>query len=83
MKTLIAVLAIMASTGSTAIAQSYDPEIGSGNAKPYPYRLWAYSYAPEAYYQSGERVYGMPWRHVTRVSRYYPVYEGRAYRFGY
>jgi hypothetical protein len=83
MKTLIAALAVMASTGSAAIAQSYDPEVGSGNIKPYPYRLLAYGYAPEAYYQSDERAYGVPWRYTTRVSRYYPAYGGRAYRIGY
>jgi hypothetical protein len=83
MKALIAALAIMASTGSAAIAQSFDPEFGSGNTNPYPYRLWAYGYAPAAYYQGGERFYGMPWRPAPRVGWYYPAYNGRANRLGY
>jgi hypothetical protein len=86
MKTLIAALAILVSTGSAAIAQSYDSDFGSGNAKPYPYRLLTYGYAPEAYYpyyQNAERYYGVPWRPAVRVSRYYPGYEGRFYRLGY
>jgi hypothetical protein len=83
MKTLIVALAVMASTGSAATAQSYDPEFGGANIKRSPYRLMTYGYAPDAYYEGYGRVYGVPWRYATRVSRNYPAYDGRVYRLGY
>jgi hypothetical protein len=39
MKRLIAIVAVAASLASPALAQSWDPDVGSGNIAPPPYGL--------------------------------------------
>ena len=39
MKRLLAIVAVAASVASPALAQSWDPDIGSGNIAPPPYGL--------------------------------------------
>jgi hypothetical protein len=86
MKSLLAAIVVMTSMGSAAIAQAYDPEIGTGNVASSGYGPLHYAYPYRAYLPYGTGYYAMSRRDVIGVGRYGAVGPGfgrRGYRIGY